>query len=343
MVQPAPGEHPGDKDDVPASAQPPVTATDGVAGQGTLNGAALDSGALNHAASYPAGDAPESARPPILNGVPNRAGGPLLPPEWPRPLDPSPFAIEDEADTAEGGPGADVWYVDPVDDPANWGPPLPPPEPPRRSVVEILWPWGVRGIVETVEVLALALLMFLFVRSIGQNFIVDGGSMEPTFHNGEMLIVNKLVYRSFDLSWVPGIDGTGEWRPFGQPEPGDVVVFRFPQDPRRDFIKRVIAVPGQTVEVRGGTVFVDGQPRSEPYLDRPPAYEYGPVTVPEGQYFVLGDNRNNSFDSHSWGMLGESFMIGRAEVRYWPLDRAGRIDNNPVAAAKPQAGVLRFP
>ena len=320
MVEPTPGQAPGDQPGL----VPPLTAAEGVAETGALDGAA------------PADAAPRFQPPLNVNG---RAGGPLLPPEWPRPLDPSPFEIEEEAQTPEAGPGADVWYADPADDPANWGPPLPPPAPPRRSIAEVLWPWGVRGIVETVEVLALALLMFLFVRSIGQNFVVDGGSMEPTFHNGEMLIVNKLVYRSFDLSWV---SGTGEWHPFGQPTPGDVVVFRFPQDPRRDFIKRVIAVPGQTVEVRGGTVYIDGKARSEPYLDRPPMYEYGPVTVPAGQYFVLGDNRNNSYDSHSWGMLGESFMIGRAEVRYWPLDRAGRIEHEPPTAS-PQAGVLRFP
>ena len=257
----------------------------------------------------------------------------------------APFGLDDETDDdedeliAEGGAGIRTWYADPLDDPANWGPPLPSPEPPQRSVWELLWPWGVRGVVETVEVLALALLMFLFVRSIGQNFVVDGGSMEPTFHNGEMLIVNKLVYRSFNLAFI----GKGEWRPFGQPEPGDVIVFRFPQDPRRDFIKRVIALPGETVEVHAGQVYVNGVARTESYLDKPPAYEYGPVQVPEGQYFVLGDNRNNSYDSHSWGMLGESFMIGRAEVRYWPQAKAGRVDNEAELSATPQAGVLKSP
>jgi len=279
--------------------------------------------------------------------VPGRADGPSMPPEWPRPLD-APFGLDNDKDEpiAEGGElegmgGIRTWYADPLDDPANWGPPLPPEPAPQRSVWELLWPWGARGVVETVEVLALALLMFLFVRSIGQNFVVDGGSMEPTFHNGEMLIVNKLVYRSFNLSWLPGQSGQSEWRPFGQPEPRDVVVFRFPQDPRRDFIKRVIALPGETIEVHAGQVYVNGVARTEAYLDKPPAYEYGPVQVPEGQYFVLGDNRNNSYDSHSWGMLGESFMIGRAEVRYWPLAKAGRVDNEAEIAATPQAGVLK--
>lgn len=223
-------------------------------------------------------------------------------------------------------------------DSAMWGPAPAPVEEPR-SWLKVLWPWGVRGVLESVEVLLLALVMFAFVRSMGQNFVVDGGSMEPTFHNGEMLIVNKIVYRSFDVSWLPWSDNS-DWRPFGSPEPGDVVVFQFPQNPSRDFIKRVIAVAGQTVEVRGGNLFVDGVLHPEPFLSQPPAYDYGPATVPPGQYFVLGDNRNNSYDSHAWGMLDHAFMIGRAEFRYWPPDRAGRVGNDDPSPT-PQAGVLR--
>ena len=257
-------------------------------------------------------------------------------PAWPVPREAS--AYEEPVAVAP----AFTWphrAPDPVEDPANWGPPLPPASPPGRSLGQILWPWGWRGVVETVEVLALALLMFLFVRSIGQNFVVDGGSMEPTFHNGEMLIVNKIAYRSFNIAWLPWSDNE-DWRPFGQPKPGDVVVFRFPQNPSRDFIKRVVAVAGQTVEVRGGEVLVDGVAQDEPYLDEPPTYDYGPITVAEGQYFVLGDNRNNSYDSHAWGTLDESFLIGRADIRYWPLDRAGRLDGE-APRQSPEAGVSR--
>jgi signal peptidase I len=194
-----------------------------------------------------------------------------------------------------------------------------------------IWPWGLHGIIETVEVLALALLMFLLVRSVAQNFVVDGGSMQPTFHDGEMLIVNKLAYRTFDVSWLPFTD-KHDWRPFGVPHPGDVVVFKFPQDQTRDFIKRVIAVPGQTVEVRGGHVYIDGVQQNEPYLDQAPTYDYGPTTVPEKQIFVLGDNRNNSYDSHSWGLLDQSLLIGRAEFRYWPLGAVGRVGHGGLSA-----------
>jgi signal peptidase I len=165
--------------------------------------------------------------------------------------------------------------------------------------------------------------------------------MEPTFHNGEMLIVNKIVYRTFDISWLPWSDNK-DWHPFGAPRPGDVVVFRFPQNPSRDFIKRVIAVEGQTVEVRGGKLLIDGKVMPEPFLAQPPAYDYGPATVPAGQYFVLGDNRNNSYDSHAWGMLDNVFMIGRAELRYWPPERAGRVGIDDPSPP-PQAGVSRSP
>ncbi len=196
----------------------------------------------------------------------------------------------------------------------------------RASRGLAIWPWGLRGLAETLEVLALALLMFIAVRAVAQNFVVDGRSMEPTFAHGQLLIVNKLAYSSFDLSWLPLVEGD-EWRPFGEPEAGDIVVFRFPRDPTRDFIKRIVAVAGQTVAVEDGIVYVDGVQVAEPYIDEPPNYAVPEQVVPGGSVFVLGDNRNNSYDSHSWGMLEESLIIGRAELRYWPLSDVGRVDH----------------
>jgi len=197
-------------------------------------------------------------------------------------------------------------------------------EPPGQSVFAWLWPWGLQGLVETLEVVALALLMFVLVRGVVQNFVVDGGSMEPNFSSGEMLIVNKVAYSTWDLGWLPMI-GSDAWQPFGEPSLGDVVVFRFPADPDRDFIKRIIALPGQTVEVRDQQVLADGVVLEESYLLDPPAYRFGPETVPAGHVFVLGDARNNSYDSHSWGMLDQELIIGRTELRYWPIGRAGRV------------------
>ena len=205
-----------------------------------------------------------------------------------------------------------------------WGPPreLPTAAADGRSGARGIWPFGLRAVSETLEVIALALLMFIVVRGIAQNFIVDGGSMEPSFQHADMVVVNKLAYRAFDFSWLPLIEQEA-WRPFGTIEQGDVVVFAFPLGPERDFIKRVVALPGQTIEVRDEQVIVDGAVLEEPYLLQAPRYSFGPETVPPGHVFVLGDARNNSYDSHSWGMLHQGLIVGRAELRYWPLGRFG--------------------
>ena len=197
----------------------------------------------------------------------------------------------------------------------------------RQPWHHAIWPWGLGGVVETLDVLVLALMMFLCVRFVAHNYIVEGASMVPTFEDSDFLIVNRLAYRSFDFSWIPGVD-EDEWRPFGSPEPGDVIVFIYQEQPReRDFIKRVIALPGQTVEVIGGVVHVDGVPLDESYIAQPPAYEMGPTVVEPGTLFVLGDNRNNSFDSHSFGAIPEESVVGRADLRYWPISRWGLIEH----------------
>lgn len=191
--------------------------------------------------------------------------------------------------------------------------------PERKSLRATLWPWGLAGLAETIEVVVLALMMFVAVRSVAHNYRVEGSSMVPSFQNGQLLIVNRLAYRSFDLGWIPVI-GRDDWQPFGTPHQGDVVVFIAQTNPReRDFIKRIVGLPGQTVEVRDGHVLVDGIAYSENYIEAPPSYVYPPTTVPPGHLFVLGDNRNNSLDSHLIGMVAESAVIGRVDVRYWPL------------------------
>ncbi len=212
-----------------------------------------------------------------------------------------------------------------------WSTPAPRPAAPVAEAVGVAPPpargasaFGMGAMAEVLEVVALALIMFVAVRSVAQNFVVDGGSMQPNLSDGQLLIVNKLAYRSFDFSWLPGVEND-DWRPFGDPQAGDVVVFRFPQNPERDFIKRVIALPGQTVEVMDDELLIDGVRVDEPYISDPPGYRFGPEMVPEGQLFVLGDNRNNSYDSHSWGMLDRDLIIGRADLSYWPMSEAGTI------------------
>ncbi len=185
--------------------------------------------------------------------------------------------------------------------------------------------WFLGGVVETLDVLILALAMFLCVRFVAHNYVVEGGSMLPTFHESDLVIVNRLAYREFDLSWLPGVD-EDSWQPLGAPEPGDVVVFEYSGDPNeRDFIKRVIAVPGQTVQVDNGVVMVDGVPLEEPYIAEAPNYSVPPTVVTPGKLFVLGDNRNNSLDSHVFGLVDADTVIGRADFRYWPAGRWGLI------------------
>ncbi len=197
-----------------------------------------------------------------------------------------------------------------------------------------------RGLREVAETIILALLIFLLVRAAVQNFQVEGSSMEPTLTTGWYLLVNKAIYFEVNLNTVhkflpfvdPGDDPTRYL--FRGPRRGDVIVFKAleqpPGGPERDFIKRIIAVPGETVEVHDSKVFVDGKALDEPYIEEPPAYMYERQTVPAGHFFVLGDNRNNSSDSHVWGMLPKENIIGQAWLAYWPWDDLGLIDNTSV-------------
>ncbi|MFA7250401.1 MAG: signal peptidase I [Dehalococcoidia bacterium] len=206
----------------------------------------------------------------------------------------------------------------------------------RRPLRDSIWPWGLRGLAETLEVIALAMIMFVAVRAVAHNYRVDGSSMVPSFHDGEALIVNRLAYRTLDLGWLPFV-GRDHWQPFGPPQQGDVVIFIAQKTPKeRDFVKRIIAVPGQTVEVHDGHVRIDGVAYEEPYISAPPTYEFKAQVVPPGKLFVLGDNRNNSQDSHVIGMVDQSEVVGRVDLRYWPLSAAQVIHREfgtPIAAS----------
>jgi signal peptidase I len=153
---------------------------------------------------------------------------------------------------------------------------------------------------ELIETVLLTAIVFLAIRAVAQNYQVDGHSMDPTMNNGEFVIVLKAVY----------------W--FHPPQIGDIVVLRYPEDPSRNFIKRVIGTPGDTVAVQGGHVYVNGHALNEPYIAQAPAYTVPPLKVPQGQYYVLGDNRNDSNDSHIWGFLPADDVIGKAWAVYWP-------------------------
>lgn len=171
--------------------------------------------------------------------------------------------------------------------------------------------------------------------------------MEPTLRNGQYLVINKALYWHVDANLLdkvlPGVVGEGARRDgaiyvFGEPQRGDIVVFRYPKDPSRDFIKRVIALPGDTVEIRQGKVYVNGQYVDEAYINETANYSWSPRKMELGEYFVLGDNRNNSSDSHVWGPVPRDNIIGKAWVSYWPVDSLGLLSNNQAAAAKQPVG-----
>jgi len=232
-----------------------------------------------------------------------------------------------------------VWSTD-TSSPTGFSP-WPPPEEATAVAAEQRPGLGLRvgrtarDIVETV---ILALLIFLAVRAMVQNFRVEGSSMEGTLHNGQYLLVSKATYFKVNLGFLdflPFYDSGDdpERYVFRGPQRGDVVVFRFPNDPRRDFIKRIIAEPGDTVEVKEGLVFIDGEYLKEPYITDRGHYSYGPEKVPPNNYFVLGDNRNNSYDSHVWGMLPDENIIGQAWLCYWPFSSFGLVPSPNVKPA----------
>ncbi len=181
---------------------------------------------------------------------------------------------------------------------------------------------------ESFETIILALLVFMALHLSIQNYRVEGPSMEPTLAQDEYLIVNKLFYLRFDPEGVAGIlpfyeaeqDEDGGYL-FQSPKRGEVVVFRSPRDADRDFVKRVIGLPGDTVWIENGTVHVNNFVLDEPYITRRDNTNMAPVEVEPGTLFVLGDNRGASNDSRSWGPVPAENLIGRAWVRFWPLQQ----------------------
>lgn len=169
---------------------------------------------------------------------------------------------------------------------------------------------------ENLQILLIALILALAIRLwVAEPRYIPSDSMVPTLQIGDRLVVEKVSYR------------------LHLPATGDIVVFdpppqlqEFGYAPDRAFIKRVIGTPGDVVQVQDGAVYLNRQPLAEPYIAAPPAYEMPPVRVPEGQFFVMGDNRNNSNDSHVWGFLPQRNIIGRAVFRFFPLNHIGRLN-----------------
>lgn len=161
-------------------------------------------------------------------------------------------------------------------------------------------------------VVALAIVLVLRTFIVGM-YYVPSGSMIPTLQLNDHVVVTKLSYKMHE------------------PERGDVIVFKYPpneeQDlPEKDYVKRLIGLPGETLEIKNNTVYIDGVALDEPYVNSDTAMpDYGPITIPEGNYFAMGDNRNNSSDSRVWGFVPEEYLIGKAQCIYWPMQHIGRL------------------
>jgi signal peptidase I len=182
--------------------------------------------------------------------------------------------------------------------------------------------------VELVETALLTLILFALLRLVVLNFRVDGQSMAPSLAHGQYLLVNRVAYLTFDrrfAPWWPWVDRCDERTCFlaGPPRRGDVVVFWPPAESERPFIKRIIGLPGERVEISGGRLLIDGRELAEGYIRGPVTYQSPAVVVPPGQYYVLGDNRNNSSDSHLFGVLPGDQIIGQAWLSYWPRELWG--------------------
>lgn len=184
-------------------------------------------------------------------------------------------------------------------------------QPPDKKPTTQVNPW-----VEVLQTVGLSVVLALGIRHfVAEARYIPSGSMEPTLEVNDRLVVEKVSYR------------------FNDPERGDIIVFWPPESltppgQRRDaFIKRVIGLPGDMIEIRDGQVFINGEVIEEDYIKAPPNYVWGPQRVPEDSYFVLGDNRNSSFDSHEWDFLPGENIIGRAMVRFWPVSRVGWLTN----------------
>jgi len=149
-------------------------------------------------------------------------------------------------------------------------------------------------------VVLIAVGIFFLLQATVQSFVVVGSSMMPSYEDGQRLLVNKVFYR------------------IGEPEMGDAIVFHPPTSQRVDYIKRVIAGPGDTVEIDDGVVYVNDVAISEPYIMEYPRYTMSRKTVPENEYFVLGDNRNNSNDSHTGWTVQREAIIGKVWISVWP-------------------------
>jgi signal peptidase I len=214
-----------------------------------------------------------------------------------------PFALQPEAI-----PNPDLTLV----------PPSVPAEPAASETTQP--PMGWMLLRELVETVVLSLVIFLLIRQVVQNYRIESHSMQPNFQEGQFILVNKLAYK------------------LGTPERGEVIVFHNPRNTDEDYIKRVIGLPGDTVEIRNEQVFINNQPLDEPFAKG--AYtdpNFAPVVVAPNQLFVMGDNRGNSQDSRVIGAISEDLVVGQAWLRVWPFSVFGLVPHYQLEPGVPAA------
>jgi signal peptidase I len=173
-----------------------------------------------------------------------------------------------------------------------------------------------RLVLDLIETLILAVILFLIINTVSARVRVDGFSMRPTLEDGEFILINRLAYK------------------LGTPKRGEIIVFRSPVTPGEDLIKRVIGLPGDEIVIRDGYVYINGELFNEPYIAASPIYS-GAWQVVDGYLFVLGDNRNDSSDSHSWGLVPLQNVVGKSVLIYWPFAEWSMLNHNVIAAPIP--------
>lgn len=188
------------------------------------------------------------------------------------------------------------------------------PDPPLGNQM----PGGFRRFAKDVlEIVLISLILFVSINAVSARIRIESVSMQPTLYAGNFVVVNKVSYK------------------FGQPHRGDIIVFRYPPDPAQDpYIKRVIGLPGESVQIKDDRVYINGVRISEPYLSLQ-THHGGEWTVPQDALFVMGDNRNNSSDSRSWGVVPIENVIGKAALVYWPPQKWDMLSVSYAVAAEP--------
>jgi len=209
----------------------------------------------------------------------------------------------------------------------------------ESSAVETVSKKAKSNLRENVEAILIAIVLALFIRTfIIQAFKIPSGSMKATLQIGDHILVNKFIYGvKFPYLKIPFVGEADPYYgrtiiPVSKPGRGDIIVFKFPEDPEKDFIKRVIGVPGDEVRIRNKTVYINDRPFEDSYgihtdnhivsKATQPRDHFGPVTVPVNKVFVMGDNRDHSYDSRFWGFVDLKAVKGKAFIIYWSWDRS---------------------